>query len=120
MLRSACLSEGQRVDMKVFQKLLEEGDWEEINYIIADKGYDYGIVRKAIRDLGKTPVIPRRQGAICPGVQDKERYKTRSSIERFFGKIKDNKRLCMRFDKLDVTFLAFFALATIKTLKLIC
>jgi transposase len=120
VLKSACLSEGQRVDLKVFPALWEGGDWEGITYVIADKGYDCYAVRKTLRDFGKTPVIPRRQGAVCPGVQDKERYKTRSNIERFFGKIKENKRLCMRFDKLDATFFAFFALATLKVLELFC
>lgn len=62
-------------------------------------------IRKGLRDAGKTPIIPRRGGAICPGVRDKERYKTRSNIERFFGKIKENKRMALRFDKLD--FLLF-------------
>lgn len=120
MLKSACLSEGQRVDMKIFSHLWELGDWEGISYVIADKGYDFYGVRKTIRECGKTPVIPRRQGAICLGIQDKERYKTRSAIERFFGKIKENKRLALRFDKLDLTFFAFFALACIKVLKLCC
>ena len=119
-LNSACLSEGQRVDMKVFPKLFSMGDWEEVIHVIADKGYDYYNVRHLITSEGFIPVIPRREGALCPGVQDKERYKTRSNIERFFGKIKENKRLALRFDKLDVTFFAFFAIACIKVLKLLC
>jgi transposase len=89
-------------------------------YIIADKGYDYGEVRGLIRDSNKIPVIPRRQNAICPGVQDKERYATRSAIERFFSSIKESKRMALRFDKRDVTFFSFFALACIKALKLLC
>ena len=40
MLKSACLSEGQRVDMKVFPRLWEEGNGEGISHVIADKGYD--------------------------------------------------------------------------------
>lgn len=35
-------------------------------------------------------------------------------IEMFFGKIKENKRLSMRFEKLDETFLGFIALASLK------
>ncbi|MCW8422197.1 transposase [Legionella sp. PATHC032] len=74
---------------------------------MADKGYDCGKVRSQINSTGKTAVIPRKKGAICPGVRDKERYKTRSAIERFFGKIKENKRLTLRFDKRDTTFFSF-------------
>ncbi len=54
-----------------------------------------------------TAVIPPKKGAICPGVRDKERYKTRAAIERFFGIIKENKRLTLRFDKQDVTCFSF-------------
>lgn len=108
--------------MKVFSKLWSFGDWEDIKDVIADKGYDCSEVRTLIRQAGKHPVIPRRKGAVCPGVQekDKEKYGTRFGIEHFFGKIKENKRLTLRFDKLDVTFFAFFAIAYLKVLKLIC
>lgn len=119
-LCSACLSEGQRTDIKVFPELFEKGNWDEIDYLVADKGYDAYTVKKLIVDAGKKAVIPRRKGAVCPGVQDKKRYKTRSAIERFFGKIKENKRLALRFDKLDITFFSFFALACLKVFKLLC
>ena len=71
-LKSACLSEGQRTDMKVFAKLWACGNWEGIQDVIADKGYDCSEVRILIRQAGKYPIIPRRQGAVCPGVQDKD------------------------------------------------
>ncbi|MDR2539739.1 MAG: hypothetical protein LBC45_03965 [Chlamydiales bacterium] len=41
-------------------------------------------------------------------------------MERFFGRIKENKRLALRFDKLAHTFFSFLALAVIKSLGLIC
>ena len=120
-VHAACLSAGQDTDMKIFPKLWKGGDWENINYIIADKGYDTARVRQLIRAAGKKPVIPRRKNAIIPGLPDalKPYYKTRSAIERFFGAIKENKRLTMRFDKLDTTFFSFFALACLKVLKLL-
>jgi len=121
-VQSACLSEGQRVDMKAFSKLWRLGEWSGIQYVIADKGYDYFAVRAPIKKVGKIPVIPRRSNAICPGLQDiyKPYYHTRSAIERFFGRVKENKRLALRFDKLAHTFFSFFVLATIKSLGLIC
>lgn len=48
-VHGACLSEGQRVDMKVFSKLWSVGDWEGVLYVIADKGYDFYEVRKCLR-----------------------------------------------------------------------
>ena len=108
--------------MKAFSLLWEKGDWENIQYVIADKGYDYFDVRQPIRKAGKTPVIPRRANAAVPGLPQtyKPYYQTRSAIERFFGRIKENKRLAVRFDKLTTTFFSFFALAAIKSLNLIC
>lgn len=90
--------------------------------MIADKGYDCGEVKTLIRNSGKRPIIPRRAGSTCPGLreEDKEKYKTRAAIERFFGKIKENKRLALRFDKLDVTFFSLFAIACLKVFKLLC
>lgn len=106
--------------MKVFPKLWSQGHWQDVLYVIADGGYDYYDVRHSLKQAGKIPVIPRRSNAVCPGIRDPERYQTRFNIEHFFGKIKENKRLAMRFDKLDVTFFSFFALACLKVLKLIC
>jgi transposase len=121
-IQSACLTEGQRVDMKAFSQLWKEGQWENIEYVIADKGYDYFDVRYPIKESGKTPVIPRRANAVVPGLTENLRpyYHTRSAIERFFGRMKENKRLALRFDKLTVTFFSFFALSAIKLLNLIC
>ena len=47
-------------------------------------------------------------------------YKKRNIIERVFGMLKENKRIAMRFDKLDHTFISFIALAIIKLYKLFC
>lgn len=121
-IKSSCLSEGQKPDSKVFPKLWSQGDWQGIKDIIADKGYDSYKVRYSILRAGKTPIIPRRKGSVWPKMTDpdKEKYKTRSAIERFIGKLKDNKRLALRYDKLDVTFFSFFALGCLKVLNLLC
>jgi transposase len=47
-------------------------------------------------------------------------YRKRHVIERLFGRIKENKRIATRFDKLDTTFLSFIALALLKAYKLLC
>jgi hypothetical protein len=60
------------------------------------------------------PVIPGRKNRKQPIIYDKVMYKIRRKIEMLFGKIKENRRLAMRFDKADVAFLGFIALAIIK------
>ena len=119
-IQGACLSASNHVDMNEFSTLWQHSDWRGIEYSVADKGYDCGKVRNQISNAGKTAVIPRKKGALFPGVRDKERYNTRSAIERFFGAIKENKRLTLRFDKLDATFFSFFALGCLKVLNLLC
>jgi hypothetical protein len=41
-------------------------------------------------------------------------YKLRRKIEIFFGKLKENKRLAMKYDKSDQSFLSFIVLGAIK------
>ena len=66
-------------------------------------------IRHPIKKAGKIPVIPRRANAALPGSQDiyKLLCRTRSAIERYFGRIKENKRLALRFDKLTTTSFPF-------------
>jgi hypothetical protein len=119
-IQGACLSANNQVDLNELASLWRQSNWHGINYIVADKGYDCGKVRTPITAAGKTAVIPRKKDALYPGVRDKERYKTHCAIERFFGKIKENKRLDLRVDKLEVTFFSFFALGCLKALNLLC
>jgi len=70
----------------------------------------------------KYPLSPdaRRQGAFCPGMSDRERYKTRHTVDGFFAHIKEHKCLIARFDELDTTFFSFFALACLNVFKVFC
>jgi hypothetical protein len=36
----------------------------------------------------------------------------------FFGKLKENRRLAVRYDKMDATFLGFIAMAVLKAFYL--
>ena len=83
-------------------------------YVVADAGYDSDPHRRQLRSNNNIPVIPGRKNRKIPIEYDKTIYALRKRIEMFFGKLKDNKRLGMRFEKLDHTFLAFIALASLK------
>ena len=87
-------------------------------FIVADKGYDSDKFRADIAANNNTAVIPGRNSRKIPIVYDKKIYKLRKKIEIFFGKIKENKRMSMRFEKSDTAFISFLALATIKALYL--
>ena len=110
-LFGVCLSASNKLDMTVFNEL-----WDAIVHVVADKGYDCSV--RSHQKTGENTRYPQK-GAICPGVSDRERYKTRHTVERFFAHIKEHKRLIARFDKLDATF-SFFALACLNVFKVFC
>ena len=83
-------------------------------YIIEDKGYDCNKHRQNLLSNNNIPVIPGRKNRKEVILYDKVKYKLRLLIENFFAKLKENKRLSMRFDKSDSSFLAFIAFAAIK------
>lgn len=85
-------------------------------YVIEDKGYDSYKHRTNLRSNNNIPVIPGRKNRKQPILYDKRLYKIRRKIEMLFGKLKENRRLAMRFDKADNAFLGFIALALIKIL----
>ena len=82
-------------------------------YVVEDKGYDSNDNRINLRSNNNIPVIPGRKNRKEPIIYDRSIYKIRRIIEMLFGKIKENRRLSMRFDKSDSSFLAFIDLAII-------
>ena len=85
-------------------------------YILEDKGYDSDKHRDMLRSNNNIPVISGRKNRKIPIVYDKKMYALRKNIEIFFGKIKENKRIAMRYDKQDHSFLSFLACASLKIL----
>jgi transposase len=83
-------------------------------YIVEDKGYDSDSHRAYIESNKNIPVIPCRKNRKTPIMYNKVIYKMRKNIEIFFGKVKENKRLALRFEKEDMAFMSIFAIAAIK------
>jgi len=84
-------------------------------YVAADAGYDSDPYRETLRGNNNIPVIPGRKNRIIPIEYDQAVYKLRKRIEQRFGQIKENRRLTVRYEKSDVAFLAFIAIALIKS-----
>jgi transposase len=85
-------------------------------HVVLDMGYDCDPFRDVLRSQNNTPVIPGRKNRKIKIEYDKLIYKLRTRIEQLFGKLKDNRRLAMRYEKSDAVFLAFIAAAIIKTI----
>ena len=59
------------------------------------------------------PCIPSRKSRKKIIKHDKTRYKARHKIENMFGKLKDWRRIAMRYDRCPKLFLSAIALAAI-------
>lgn len=78
-----------------------------------DKAYEGDKVRETAVLLGYSPVVPPRKSRSDPWNYDKELYKRRNEIERFFRRLKRFRRVFTRYDKLDVVFAGFILFSMI-------
>jgi transposase len=81
--------------------------------VIADKGYDSDAVVALIETRGAVPVIPSRSNRKRSRDRDRHVYRERFLVECLFQKLKRNRRIAMRFEKLAVHFLAMVLLGCI-------
>ena len=81
--------------------------------LLADRGYDADWFRNALIDMGITPCIPSKKNRKVPIEHDALLYKKRHKIENMFGRLKDWRRVAMRFDRRADIFLSACALAAI-------
>ena len=85
----------------------------ETDAVLADKGYDADANRAAIRAAGAEPCIPPRRNRTLAIAYDRHLYKERNGVERFFGRIKQYRRVATRYDKKAANYLGFVWLASI-------
>lgn len=99
------LTPGQAHDGRQFEALFESLDEDNVLEAAAlDKGYDADRIRERLSLAGIEPVIPPISSRACFIPYDKERYKRRNQVERFFNKLKHFRRIATRYDKLQETF----------------
>jgi transposase len=87
-----------------------------IGVVIGDKGYDSKKLVRAIRARGAEAVIPSLSNRKEQRAYDRERYKDRNLAERFWGKVKQYRRVATRYEKTARNFLAFVHVASIMVL----
>ena len=103
------LSEGQQSDHKGAAALL--ADLPEAKVMIADRGYDSDPFRQALRTRGIEPCIPPRSNRRQPITYCKILYRQRHKIENLFAKLKDWRRIAMRYDRCAHAFQSAIHLA---------
>ena len=82
-------------------------------HLLADRGYDADWFRNGLIEKGITPCIPSRKGRKEEIPHDKDLYKARHKVEIMFGRLKDWRRVAMRFDRSPTVFFSAIILAAI-------
>lgn len=105
------LTGGQVNDGVMLQKCLDQLDISK-STVLADKAYGSWDNREYISDHHADFCIPPKSNAADPWYCDFFRYKERHLVENFFMRIKDNRRIAMRYEKLSRRFMGFVFLAS--------
>ena len=84
-----------------------------VNCLLADRGYDADWFRNALIDININLCIPSKKNRKVQIAHDAALYKKRYKIENMFGRMKDWRRVAMRFDRRADIFLSACALAAI-------
>ena len=109
------LSSGNDHDSRHAVPLLSQIDIEGSN-ILGDKAYGAKAIRDYIDSQDAAYTIPPQSNVCDPWPIDWYTYKERHLVECFFQKLKWFRRIFTRYDKLDVSFLAFVYIAAIAIL----
>lgn len=111
---SFSLSGGEAHDAPEGIALLERTQkLPEQKYILMDRAYEGDNVRKKAAEKGFSPVVPPKSNRRNPWEYDKEMYKQRNEIERYFLRLKRFRKIFTRYDKLDALFCGFIYFAMI-------
>ncbi|SHL33975.1 putative transposase [Hymenobacter psychrotolerans DSM 18569] len=97
------LGPGQQADCRRAADLLLAA--HGAGYVLADKGYDTDAVLARVAAIGAHVVIPSKKNRLAHRVIDRNLYRDRNKIERFFSRLKQFRRLATRYDKTASSFL---------------
>jgi transposase len=116
------LTPGQQHEATVFEKLMHGGDIKRAGRgrprrlparLAADKAYSNRMVRMYLRRRGIGIIIPRKSNEKHKGHFDKDAYKQRNLVERFFNRLKQFRRIATRYEKRASNYKAMLTLAAI-------
>jgi transposase len=103
------LTPGQVNDITQAASLVRRGD---AALVVADRAYDSDAFIAHVEGLGMEAVIPSRVHRRVPRPLDRERYRVRNVVERFFGRLKQARRVATRYDKTLASYASFIATAS--------
>ena len=107
MPQNFTLSPGQAADITYARATIGKA---RPTALLGDRGYDSDSLRRYLKSLKITSVIPGRRCRKKPITYDKALYKKRNVIERFFNSLKRFRRVATRVDKTKLMFSSFINL----------
>jgi transposase len=78
--------------------------------VVGDKGYDADALVALIHAVGAKAVIPPHSNRHEQRVYDRQVYKDRNLVERFFNRLKQFRRIATRHEKLASNFISLLNL----------
>lgn len=102
------LSPGQASDKVAVPRLF---DGRSAGDVVADRGYDAKAILELVAAHGRTAHIPTCSDRRVQRIVDRELYRKRNLVERFFCDLKHFCRVATRFEKLAANYLAAVILA---------
>jgi transposase len=105
------LSAGNMNDIDGARQFL--ADFPSGKYLLADKAYDANWFRKELQQRNIIPCIPEKCNRKIIHGHDAALYKKRHKVENMFAKLKDWRRIAMRFDRCAHTFFSAINIACI-------
>ena len=108
------LSPGQCHDAPQGRILMETvGKQDTETPLVMDKAYEDEETWMVAQLLKFVPVVPPKSNRKNPWEYDKELYKQRNMVERFFRRLQGFRRIFCRYEKLDIMYMGFIHLALV-------
>ena len=96
----------------LFKKQIEDFKLQDVT-VLADRAYStYEIIENLNANVAVICIEPKTNMKYV-WEYDKTQYKKRNKIERFFKRLKDNRRIATRYDRLDSLYLSFVYFSSI-------
>lgn len=109
------LTPGQKGDAPQADALLAGLKRGTVGCVTADAGYDSDAIRRRVRRLRARCCIKPNPTRKRKKRYDRERYRGRNKIERFFNRLKRCRRVATRYEKKAANFAGFVYLAAFVT-----
>ena len=81
--------------------------------MVMDRAYEGDQIRQLVLDLGMTLVVPPKANRVIKWDYHRTLYKRRNEVERLFRRLKGDRCIFSRFEKLAVMYPAFLNFALI-------